>query len=53
MYFDSNKWKNDLKANFGKPYQLCSKTVMDTISDPNISFDLQGVSNYYYDYHKY
>lgn len=52
MYFDSNKWEKDLNANFGKPYQICTKTVMDTISDPNISFDQHGVSNYYYDYHQ-
>ena len=32
-----------------KPYQICSKLVMDT-SDPNISFDTEGISNHYYDF---
>ncbi|MCB0802246.1 MAG: N-acetyl sugar amidotransferase [Flavobacteriales bacterium] len=31
-------------------YQQCSKTVMDTIADPNITFDKQGISNYWFDY---
>tara|TARA_B110001469_G_scaffold118429_1_gene125178 strand:- start:438 stop:1568 length:1131 start_codon:yes stop_codon:yes gene_type:complete len=35
-----------------KAYIQCSKTVMDNIADPNISFDSKGVSNYWYDYHK-
>jgi N-acetyl sugar amidotransferase len=34
------------------PYQQCSLSVMDTISDPDIKFDKDGVSNYYYDYLK-
>lgn len=32
------------------PYQICTKTVMDNIADPNIFFDEQGVCNYWYDY---
>ncbi len=31
-------------------YQQCSKTVMDNIADPNITFDENGVCNYYYEY---
>lgn len=31
-------------------YQQCSLTVMDNIADPDISFDEQGISNYYYDF---
>lgn len=31
-------------------YQQCIKTVMDNIADPNITFDEQGVCNYYYEY---
>lgn len=31
-------------------YQICSKTVMDTIGDPDIKFDKSGVCNYYYEY---
>ncbi len=30
-----------------KPYQQCSVSVMDTIADPDISFDENGISNYY------
>jgi N-acetyl sugar amidotransferase len=33
-----------------RPYQICSKLVLDT-SDPNISFDGDGVCNYYHDFH--
>lgn len=31
-------------------YQQCTKTVMDNIADPNITFDEKGVCNYYYEY---
>lgn len=50
MYFDQKKWENDEAANFGKPFQRCSITVMDTVSDPNIVFDKDGVCNYYHTY---
>ena len=33
-------------------YQQCTKTVMDNIADPNITFDENGVCNYYYEYFK-
>lgn len=33
-------------------FRRCSKTVMDNIADPDITFDSQGVCNYYYDYQK-
>ena len=33
-----------------KKIQQCTKTVMDDIADPNISFDDKGVCNYYYEY---
>ncbi|MFT3949710.1 MAG: N-acetyl sugar amidotransferase [Agriterribacter sp.] len=33
-----------------RPYQQCAITVMDTIADPNITFDENGISNYYYEY---
>lgn len=29
---------------------VCLKSVMDNIADPNIKFDEQGISNYYYEY---
>jgi len=35
-----------------RPYQQCSISVMDTIADPDISFDEKGICNYYYDYKK-
>ncbi len=31
-------------------YQICTKTVMDT-SDPSITFDKDGISNHYHDFH--
>ena len=33
-------------------YRQCSVSVMDTIADPDISFDKDGICNYYYDYKK-
>ena len=33
-------------------YRQCSKTLMDTIADPNITFDQNGVSNYWHTYQK-
>lgn len=32
-------------------YQICSKTIMDT-SDPEITFDNNGICNYYYEYQR-
>jgi N-acetyl sugar amidotransferase len=37
--------------NTKRPYQICTKTIMDT-SDPNIVFDVNGVSDYYHNFHK-
>src|SRR5688572_24708303 len=34
-----------------RPYQICTKTIMDT-SDPNIIFDENGISDYYYNFHQ-
>ena len=31
-------------------YRQCAVTVMDNISDPDITFDDKGISNYYYEY---
>lgn len=31
-------------------YQRCTKTIMDNIVDPDITFDKDGISNYWYDY---
>lgn len=33
-----------------KDYKQCNISVMDTIADPDISFDDKGISNYYYEY---
>lgn len=31
-------------------YRICTKTVMDTLGDPDITFDENGVCNYYYEF---
>lgn len=33
-----------------REFQRCTKTVMDTIADPNITFDEDGICNYWHDY---
>ena len=33
-------------------YRQCALTVMDNIADPDITFDTNGVCNYYYEYQK-
>lgn len=33
-------------------YRQCTISVMDTINDPDIVFDEQGICNYYYEYKK-
>ena len=38
--------------NKAKEYKVCSKTVMDNITDPDISFDSNGISNHYWNFHK-
>lgn len=32
-----------------RPYQICTKTIMDT-TDPNIIFDANGISDYYHNF---
>jgi N-acetyl sugar amidotransferase len=34
-----------------RAYQMCSRTVMDT-TDPEISFDEEGISNHWYEYRR-
>lgn len=41
-------WGN--KEYIPKNYQVCSKTVIDNIADPEITFDENGISSYYHDY---
>lgn len=44
--------KNNFEVNCKRFYQQCTISVMDTIVDPNITFDENGICNYYYDYIK-
>ena len=44
--------KNNIEANCGRSYQQCSISVMDTIADPYITFDNNGICNYYHEYNK-
>ena len=48
--YNEEALKNSAAANFNRPYQQCSMSVMDTIADPDISFNEQGVCNYYDEY---
>jgi hypothetical protein len=48
--FNQKELESNLEANCGRAYQQCSKSVMDTIADPNITFDENGVCNYYHEY---
>lgn len=50
--YDPEQLKNNLEANHNRSYRQCSLSVMDTIADPNITFDDKGVCNYYYEYKK-
>ncbi|HLT73997.1 MAG TPA: N-acetyl sugar amidotransferase [Ohtaekwangia sp.] len=36
--------------NSKQDYKVCSLSVMDTIADPDITFDDKGICNYYYEY---
>ncbi len=48
--YDQEALEKDIEANCGRPYQQCAISVMDTIADPNITFDEKGICNYYYEY---
>jgi N-acetyl sugar amidotransferase len=48
--YQEDRLKEDPVINGGRPYQQCTRTVMDTINDPNVFFDEEGVSNYYHRY---
>jgi N-acetyl sugar amidotransferase len=48
--YNEEELKKDPIANFERPYQQCSISVMDTIADPDITFDENGICNYYYEY---
>jgi N-acetyl sugar amidotransferase len=48
--YNQKELEKDINANCGRPYQQCAISVMDTIADPNITFDEKGICNYYYEY---
>jgi N-acetyl sugar amidotransferase len=48
--YDVRALMADWSINGNRSYQQCSLSVMDTIADPNITFDSAGVCNYYHDY---
>ncbi len=50
--YNQKALEKNISANFGRQYQQCSISVMDTIADPDITFDEKGISNYYYEYIK-
>lgn len=50
IVFNQQDLENDSKANLDRPYQQCKMSVLDTIADPNITFDENGVCNYYDEY---
>lgn len=48
--YDQEALELSSDANLNRPYQQCSISVMDTIADPNITFDEKGICNYFYEY---
>lgn len=50
--YNQESLEKDSNANFDRPFQRCAISVMDTIADPNITFDEDGVCNYYHEYKK-
>ena len=50
--YNQEELENDLAANNNRSYQQCSISVMDTIADPDISFDTDGICNYYHEFQK-
>jgi len=48
--YNEQACRQSREINGGRPYQQCMVSLMDTISDPNISFDANGISSYYYQY---
>lgn len=45
----SSTYNSVVSGSSARPYQICTKTIMDT-SDPDIVFDENGVCNHYYNY---
>ncbi len=50
LRYNEQELRRNNAVNGNRPYQQCAVSLMDTISDPHISFDEQGISNYYYEY---
>ena len=50
MDYNLEELKENLSANCGRPYRQCAITVMDTIANPDITFDEEGICNYVYNY---
>lgn len=50
IMYNEERLRGDDAVNFGRKYQQCSKSLMDTIADPDIAFDQDGISNYYFKY---
>ena len=50
MIYDQKSLEQDIEANCGRPYQQCELSLMDTIADPDITFDENGICNYYHEY---
>ncbi len=48
--YDQTQLETDYRINFQRSYQQCSLSVMDTIADPKIYFDEEGVCNYHHEY---
>lgn len=52
LLYNEESWRTNAEANFGHPYQQCNIGVMDTIADPDITFNEKGICNYYFDFLK-
>lgn len=51
-FYDEALLKKDPAMNHGRDYRQCAISVMDTIADPDIAFDPDGVCNYYHEYRR-
>ena len=48
--YNQKELEKDNKVNNNRPYQQCKLSVLDTIADPLIQFNDEGISNYYFEY---
>ena len=51
-YYNHEILKKDSKANLGREYTQCKVCLLDTIATPEIIFDQNGISNFFYEYKK-